>query len=136
MGGIRSGGPDADAIVDADAEAARGVRLVVGVGEVAERVLVQQRRADVDVAERSGPGRLLDDGAARSLELDPEAPAGLCRSEGIREVVPYARESQVAEGVDVHDRGVELAVRRHGLRDLDRHHGGGIRRWTDLRELA
>src|SRR5204862_6922228 len=67
-----SGRADRERAVGRDAEAARGIGLVVGEAEATGRVLVQQRTADGDVAERARPARRLDDRVAAigPAELD------------------------------------------------------------------
>src|SRR5437773_181996 len=102
IAGLRSGRADRDRAVDGSAEPARRVGLVVGEGEATERVLVEERSTDRDLAEGARPGHGLNDRVVPvgPAELDAELAARRQLADGTREILGCASETEVAERVD------------------------------------
>src|SRR4051794_40992701 len=94
-GRAMSGRPDPDRLVDAEAEPSRDIALVVGEGDRPERVLVQERLADLDSAKGLLPGEV--DARSRVADLDPQPPASIEVADRGGELVGSTGQARVAE---------------------------------------
>src|SRR4029453_19121122 len=106
-GRAMSARPDRDRRVDHEPEALGHVALVVGQRDRPRRVLVEQRLADGNPAERLLPGQL-EGGFA--IDLDPEAAPAGGGPHRAREAVRDSCKPGVPEAVDVGDPGLEPAL--------------------------